>query len=351
MANTLYTYNDKIQFANYAIRITDTGIAITNTTSSTTNGIFKAASIRYATAIGTVAGYTSGGDYGYGNVNVIDKFPFASDANATDVGDLTDIFDLQAGQSSATHGHATGGVDNSYTNRDVINRFPFATNANATSPAILTIARYAVTGQSSPTHGYTSGGLVDGPGIGYTNTIDKFSFAFFDANATDVADLINGSKGFATGQSSTENGYVSGGAILGPAGPGLTNQIDKFPFATDANSSDVGYLTVNRGYQAGQSSLSHGYTSGGTLPPYLDYTNVIDKFPFASDANATDVGDLSENRGSSVGQSSTVSGYSSGGWVGYQVNVIEKFPFSTDANATDVGDLTQGRYGSSGQQD
>ena len=32
------------------------------------------------------------------NVNVIDKFPFASDTNATDVGDLTVSRDFPAGQ-------------------------------------------------------------------------------------------------------------------------------------------------------------------------------------------------------------------------------------------------------------
>ena len=42
----------------------------------------------------TVAGYSfQGSNYGYStapsNVNIIDKFPFSSDANASDVGDLT----------------------------------------------------------------------------------------------------------------------------------------------------------------------------------------------------------------------------------------------------------------------
>ena len=34
-------------------------------------------------------GYTSGGYTGVANSNVIDKFSFSSDGNATDVGDLT----------------------------------------------------------------------------------------------------------------------------------------------------------------------------------------------------------------------------------------------------------------------
>ena len=76
-------------------------------------------------------------------------------------------------------------------------------------------------------------------------------------------------------------GYTSGGFTA-------LNVIDKFPFTSDANATDVGDLTVAR-YGAGQSSADNGYTSGGMVPPE---SNVIDKFPFASDTNATDVGDL-----------------------------------------------------------
>ena len=85
---------------------------------------------------GTVSGYASGGDP-VANSNIIDKFSFAADGNATDVGDLTE-------------------------------------------------GRYWGAGQSSATSGYTSGGR--NPPVGYVNTIDKFSFAA-DGNASDVGDL------------------------------------------------------------------------------------------------------------------------------------------------------------------
>jgi hypothetical protein len=89
-----------------------------------------------------------------------------------------------------------------------------------------------------------------------------------------------------------------------------------------------------------------GYTSGGfgRLPPGsprpaspASDRNIIDKFPFATNANATDVGDLTRAIHLPAGQSSTVSGYTSGG---SNSNVIDKFPFATNANATDVGDLS-----------
>ena len=69
--------------------------------------------------------------------------------------------------------------------------------------------------------------------------------------------------------------------------PTLLNIIDKFPFAADANATDVGDLTVSRQCCVVKVH-NHGYTSGGAGPSKY----VIDKFPFSSDANATDVGDL-----------------------------------------------------------
>ena len=91
-----------------------------------------------------------------------------------------------------------------------------------------------------------------------------------------------------------------------------------------------------------------GYTSGGSTGP--ETTNTIDKFPFASDANATDVGDLTVAKQGAAGQSSTASGYTSGGGTPTFVNTIDKFPFASDANATDVGDLTVIRQSLTGQQ-
>ena len=69
-------------------------------------------------------------------------------------------------------------------------------------------------------------------------------------------------------------GYTSGGAT-----PTTVNVIDKFPFTSDANATDVGDLTVARDRTSGQSSSESGYTSGGDNPPY---SNVIDKFYFVN---------------------------------------------------------------------
>jgi hypothetical protein len=293
---------------------------------------------------GTVSGYTSGGG-NPGQVNTIDKFSFSVDGNATDVGDLTITNQYVSGQSSSESGYISGGITpvpgGTPTLHNIIEKFPFSADSNASDVGDLTQARYASTGQSSTVSGYTSGGLS--PSL---NTIDKFSFSA-DGNATDVGDLTQ-ARGFATGQSSTISGYVSGGDS-----GSTTNTVDKFPFASDTNATDVGDLTQARQDLAGQSSELNGYTSAGQAGAPFDRT-IIDKFPFATDSNATDVGDLTQGRYGPVGQSSTASGYTSGGGNaagGYvRVNTIDKFPFAADTNATDVGDLTQARSLSAGQQ-
>ena len=101
-----------------------------------------------------------------------------------------------------------------------------------------------------------------------------------------------------TGQNSLESGYASGGGQSSNL-----NVIDKFSFATDGNATDVGDLTQGSWGKSGQSSIESGYSSGGWHPTISGIrSNVIDKFPFASDADATDVGDLTQIVADTAGQ-------------------------------------------------
>ena len=283
---------------------------------------------------GTFSGYTSSSYIGGTSTDTIDKFSFIADANATDVGDLTQARWQISGQSSAYSGYSSGGtLAPAGGIVDTIDKFPFATDANATDVGNLVRNTYQSAGQSNtPIAGYATD----------SSNIQKFPFAT-DANATDVG-VLTLTRSRTTGQSSTVNGYTSGGEPFNK-----TNVIDKFPFATDANATDVGDLTQAKDFVTGQSSSESGYTSGGrdNLPGVG--SNIIDKFPFATDANATDVGDLVAGKYAGAGQSSNQSGYFTGGWPGN--NDISKFSFSSDANATFVGDLTQATtIGSAGQQ-
>lgn len=308
-------------------------------------GIADSASSEPYSFPGTISGYVSGG-FSFPppiHHNIIDKFPFATDGNATDVGDITvGSATYSTGQSSSVSGYISGGARPSIPapSSNVIEKFPFSSDDNTTDVGDLTVGRQFSGGQSSEFNGYNSGNANN-------TVIDKFPFSA-DGNATDVGDLTLGRDG--SGQTSSTDGYHSGG--FGP--PSTTyNTIDKFPFSTDANATDVGDLTQSRGRLAGQSSLVSGYSSGGRIYPGGAFSNIIDKFPFSADANATDVGDLLVSAARLAGQSSTTNGYTTSGYdpaISAYSTVIVKFPFTSDANATDVGDLTQGRYGASGQQ-
>ena len=302
-------------------------------------GIADSASVEPYTFQGSVSGYSSGGNTGR---NVIDKYPFSSDANAADVGDLILSRQGPSGQSSSASGYSSGGTTPTYQN--VIDKFSFSSDGNATDVGDLILPLALSTGNSSENYGYVSLGWSPSlPPPGTSNAIEKFPFAS-DANSADVGDTIGDRRG-AGGQNSSTHGYVSGGVSLA-----YTADINKFSFTTDGNATDVGDATGARGLGTGQSSSTHGYNSGGVAPSLGPpaYTNSVDKFPFASDANATDVGDLTAGRAlTPSSQSSTVSGYTSGGnapTAGGTSDIIDKFPFSSDANATDVGDLTVAKY-------
>ena len=289
---------------------------------------------------GSTSGYNSGVPGPTGNV--IDKFSFASDGNATDVGDMSTTRLEVSGNNSLTYGYFVGGRPSDVTTS--IESFPFAVDENSTEVGDLIAPIYSQSGQSSEFNGYTSGGSNTLPSP-YVNTIQKFSFSA--GHSSSVAGYLTVARGSTpAGQSSSDNGYTSGGF------PGGRNVIDKFPFSTDANATDVGDLIANNySTGGGQSSTTHGYVSGGNDPTGI--TNVIQKFSFSTDGNASDVGDLTLARKEKADQSSTTSGYTSGGEYiapSTRTNTIDKFPFSSDANATDVGDLLVIKYQHAGTQ-
>lgn len=336
---TIRVYDDRIEIGTKTITATPTGISI--------DGKFSARETQGIRGFqGEVSGYSSGGYFAPGGGrNTIDKFPFAVDTNATDVGDLTAGAYGSTGNSSYTHGYSSV---RTYSN--TIERFPFATDTNAVVSQNSLISNLGYAGSnSSDVSGYIHGGFQSPPDI-RRNDIQKFSFSS-NTNGTDVGDLSVAALS-PSGTPSTSHGYVTGLNVSGP--PSYTNKIEKFPFATDTNTTDVGDLAqaTHRGSGGtGSSSTTHGYHIGNIESP----TNTINiqKWPFAADTNASVVGDLAVARNQDAGTSSTQSGYSAGGATPSPpatVNNIEKFSFTTDSNATDVGDLTQARRLVSGQQ-
>lgn len=306
---------------------------------------------------GTQYGYSTAGGAGLPELNTVDKFPFSSDGNATDVGDYIDNAKTGAGSSSSTAGYVSGGQNSSNVYLKSINKRSFSSDGSESNIGDLDLSGTDGVsrnmGNSSSTDGYHSGGLA--PVANNRKAINKFSFSS-DGNGTNIGDLTttNASyvgKGEGAGISSPTDGYVVGGS--NPAIPEFSS-IDKFPFAADGNATNIGDLPRTTRNHAGQNSATHGYISGGTSPTIPSgLNNNIEKFAFASDTTtATDVGDLTAGRYGGAGTSSTSSGYTAGGHypapsLGF---IIDKFPFASDGNATDVGDLTVARSKFSGTQ-
>jgi hypothetical protein len=137
-------------------------------------------------------GYNVGGYYPGPNVryNIIDKFPFASDVSiASDVGDMPTVISGAIGNSSDTHGYASGGQSGpSPTDRPTtINKFPFASNGNASTVANLFAASSSVAGNgvSSVTHGYALRSATELQRFAYASDTDAVSLTAIFNNAKD----------------------------------------------------------------------------------------------------------------------------------------------------------------------
>lgn len=226
--------------------------------------------------------------------------------------------------------------------QDFIGRFPFASDTNATDVGESFQATRYSQSSSSLTHGYQSGGYVYPNQI---NTIQKFPFSE-STSGSDVGELASAqtcSGGFTSRLDG--NGYDVGG---------LTDAIQKYPFSTDTPASDVGQLATPCRYSFGSSSsLTHGYISGGVScdsPFCCPFNSTIDKFAFSNDTLVGCVGSIGENRKHMVGHSSPTHGYITGGIAGctgnnppeipgLQREDIRKFPFAGEGTSTDVGEL------------
>jgi len=194
------------------------------------------------------SGYVAGGFTTSSSVTTIDKFPFSIDLNASAVGNLSQARVYGAAQSSSTHGYISGGSTAASIPSQVntIDKFPFASDGTATDVGDMTTSTAFGAGVSSTTWGYNVGA---GWGSTPVATVQRFSF-ITNQNATNIASLTFGRYG-AAGHSYETQGYVSGGFTAPPST--AQNAIERFSFNVGTNffAVDVGDLTVARGYAAG----------------------------------------------------------------------------------------------------
>ena len=303
----------------YRIRITSSDLGTSNTTTKQLNLANNS--------------LFQGRSHGFATVawKGVHKWGFSSGSNIfADPFELEDVTGFlgssSTGSSSGTHGYNAGGF--SPTGRATqISKFHFGNFSTTADVGDLSVARYQAVGQSSIAQGYgfTSGGS-EAPASPTSNVIDKFPFAS-DANATDVGNLTV-ARNNGTGHSSTTHGYTTGGST--------TNIIDKFPFSTNSNATDVGDLLATKDKSAGTSSSTHGYSSGNSGGPGPGKSQ-IEKFSFSSDSNSTDVGDLSAELSGGIGVSSVDHGYHCGSDTVSQSTFMNRFPFASDSNGTEMG--------------
>lgn len=261
-----------------------------------------------------------GNNYGYdASPSSTFRWSFTSDGNASLVGSLTLTRNASAGSSSFTHAYTHGGVLTGVYGQNVIEKTAFTSSANATDVGDLigdgTAKGYYHYGYETATNGYAMGGYL-------LNRLNTWPFAT-DANATNIS----------TGTSGSQNGSFSNEDIHGYRATFNSTTLSRFSFASGATMTTVGTVT-NARYSVGTSSYTHGYLMGGH--PTTGSTNIIEKFAFGSESTRVDVGDLISPATNGSACSSTTHGYRSG---------IQKFPFATDANAVQVGTGSGGTAG------
>ena len=221
-------------------------------------------------------GYNSGGHNNSANVATIDKFTFATSSDAAAIGNLTSVNYRPSASSSVSDGYVTG---NAASANNVIQRFSFSTDGNATNVGTLLASIGYVSGQSSNTHGYTSAGGT--PAL--SNVIQKWSYSS-STTAVDHGDLTH-TMSAPSGHSSATDGFTT----AGDHASGQYNIINKFSFGSANNATDHGDLTIANSAPGGVSSTTHGYATGG----YPTSNTRIDKFAYTTNVTASNIGTLS----------------------------------------------------------
>lgn len=204
----------------------------------------------------TTYGYSCGGttyEAGYENnpFYTIDKIQFSSDSTTSGHGDLSTYsggrYGGDSGCASSTYGYVhgsyrSGGPAPTQGSHNVIDKFAFASNTTASDVGDLTVNRYFNSANASGTHGYVSSS-TGAP----KDRIEKWSFAT-DGNAVTVGALTVG-RGGCAGMTQTSYGYVAGGYTYPPfAG---TTVIDRFSLETDGDAAGVGDLLMGGNYHRG----------------------------------------------------------------------------------------------------
>ena len=197
--------------------------------------------------------YTKPSDW----LDIIGKFNAASEANGTDVGDLTQVGGLGSQASSSTHGYRFAGYNQQV--NDTIDKWAFASDGNASSPGNMA---YRTPGTpSSNNQRYNSSGHSDtkayifegrrSPGseptvAPFMNEVVSHTFASDASSGIGALDLDT-TYG-ATATSSSVAVYRAGG--YDAVATANVTRVAKLDTSTEATMTDIGDLTTATRYGA-----------------------------------------------------------------------------------------------------
>jgi hypothetical protein len=223
-------------------------------------------------------GYNTGDDTD-GNVK---KWPFSAPfASSTLVGSSTVGGSNRHSNNASipnSKGYGVGGGSNP---QNVIQKFPFASDTNATTIGYLSFGTRDFASSNSDVSGYSTGGYNNYVGGSYFNRIEKFPFAT-DGNSVGTASIRVRTRE-SNGAASPTSGYHFGGVS--------TAGIERYPFSSDIDSVAVGRLAGTFANQLRSSGVScsptNAYIHGGNDGAAPTYRTTLEKITFASDNTST----------------------------------------------------------------
>jgi hypothetical protein len=285
----------------------------------------------------------------------IQRFPFASTAGATNLGNFPSSIIESSGYSSETSGYVVGGSNQVGPSGNIlICSIPYSSGLPVTCVGCLgNPANRCPQGLSAPFygHGYTAGGKA--APVTTCNQIHQYSFSS-GGTTCDHADLACGVTS-AQSHYTRDHGFVVGGfnQTLSPFIPigSSQNHMQCFPFASTTNATDIGELNTRLTDAAPVFSPTNAYNVGGYCSTNgsnitLRIKNVI-KYPFAAATSSTDIGNITpDGRAGITGNSSQTGGYLSGGNAAgpnpvacTQACCLSKFPFASELPTAEHGSL------------
>ena len=270
----------------------------------------------------------------------IDYINIQSQGKSIRFGDLTvNRYTMGAGANS-TRGLFTGGYQDGLSPDTDVNAIEFitiATEGNATDFGDRTQVGRAPACASNDTRCVMASAFTP---AGYQNTIDFVTIATI-GNASDFGDLSTARAGMSMSCNSTTRGIFNGGYQPAPSTIRVNN-MEFITFATTGNTQDFGDLTDDSQstYGGTASSSTRGLIGLGYVHPAR--SNAVDFCTIATTGNASDFGDLTAAKQTYGSCSNSIRGLFLGGQTPSYINNIDMVSIATTGDATDFGDVNVG---------